>query len=56
MVTDFMDHSVHIPERRLSHTNRNERRIDRPLTFDKPNSIKLKKTMTMSKQFHLSLR
>jgi len=40
----------------MSHTNRKDRSMDRPLTFDKPNSIKLKKTITTSKQFHLSLR
>jgi len=38
------------------HTSRNERKMDRPLTFDRPSSIKLRKTITTSKQFHLSLR
>jgi hypothetical protein len=37
-------------------TNLNDRSIDRPLTFASPNSTRLRRTMTISKQFHLSFR
>ncbi len=37
-------------------TKRKERKMDRPFTLARPSSIKLNKTITISKQFHLSFK